>query len=224
MHGVLDHSIISFIIWHLRLERAKLFGNKHVVCLITAKYKFHGITCILYGSFIVEISMCFLGYWEVYRDMMRLRDYSPTVCIPCADFLLPHQNPTLIIIRPSESILLYSDVTSFMSPFFLVLSCTCNMPLPIGKGEGRERPRLFEISCWVGIFRLEEAAGGTASGALLRATLLLHNLTDLHRGVEELGGAAVEADGLALVELALAVVGGDALFLARLLQTIHGLR
>lgn len=47
--------------------------------------------------------------------------------------------------------------------------------------------------------------------------LLLHNLRDLHRGVEELCGAAVEADGLALVELGLAVVGGDALFLARLL-------
>lgn len=50
-------------------------------------------------------------------------------------------------------------------------------------------------------------------------TLLLHDLADLHRCVEELGCATVEADGLALVELALAVVGGDALLLARLLKT-----
>lgn len=49
--------------------------------------------------------------------------------------------------------------------------------------------------------------------------LLLHNLADLHRRVEELCGAAVEADGLALVELALAVVVGDALLLARVLET-----
>lgn len=48
--------------------------------------------------------------------------------------------------------------------------------------------------------------------------LLLHNLANLHRRIEELGGASVEADGFALVELALAVVGRNALFLARLLQ------
>lgn len=34
-----------------------------------------------------------------------------------------------------------------------------------------------------------------------RLALLLHNLADLHRRVEELGRAAVQADGLALVEL-----------------------
>lgn len=50
-------------------------------------------------------------------------------------------------------------------------------------------------------------------------TLLLHNLADLHRRVEELCGATVEADGLALVELALAVVVGDTLLLARVLET-----
>ena len=50
--------------------------------------------------------------------------------------------------------------------------------------------------------------------------LLLHNLADLHGRVEELGGTPVEADRLALVELALAVVVGDALLLARLLQAI----
>lgn len=37
--------------------------------------------------------------------------------------------------------------------------------------------------------------------------------------VEELGGAAVEADALTLVELALAVVGRDALCLADFIQT-----
>lgn len=66
-----------------------------------------------------------------------------------------------------------------------------------------------------------------ATTALLRRRaahslpLLLHDLADLHARVEELCGAAVEADGLALVELALAVVGRDALLLARLLETIH---
>lgn len=65
---------------------------------------------------------------------------------------------------------------------------------------------------------LEETA--TALLALAhRLALLLHNLADLHRRVEELGGAAVEADGLALVELAFAVVGGDALGLAGLLES-----
>lgn len=38
--------------------------------------------------------------------------------------------------------------------------------------------------------------------------------------VKELGGAAVEANALALVELALAVVGGDALCLADLVQAM----
>lgn len=38
--------------------------------------------------------------------------------------------------------------------------------------------------------------------------------------VEELCGAPVEADTLALVDLALAVVGGDALLLACLCETI----
>lgn len=37
--------------------------------------------------------------------------------------------------------------------------------------------------------------------------------------IEELGGAAVQANTLALVELALAIVGGDALLLADLVQT-----
>lgn len=64
--------------------------------------------------------------------------------------------------------------------------------------------------------RLEEtAAGATRAHGL---ALLLHDLADLHGCVEELGGAAVDADGLALVKLALAVVGGDALLLAGLLE------
>ena len=44
--------------------------------------------------------------------------------------------------------------------------------------------------------------------------LLLHHLGNLHVHVEELGGASVEADALALVELALAVVVGNALLCA----------
>lgn len=38
----------------------------------------------------------------------------------------------------------------------------------------------------------------------------LHELVRLHVRLEELGGTTVEADGLALVDLALAVVGGNA--------------
>lgn len=64
-----------------------------------------------------------------------------------------------------------------------------------------------------------------SSGTALRSSthglaLLLHDLADLHGGIEELCGAAVEADGLALVELALAVVGRNALLLAGLLQSV----
>jgi hypothetical protein len=63
-----------------------------------------------------------------------------------------------------------------------------------------------------------------ATTALLAASeslaLLLHDLADLHRCVEELGCAAVEANRLALVELALAVVVRNALLLARLLKTV----
>lgn len=67
---------------------------------------------------------------------------------------------------------------------------------------------------------LEHATTTALSASSHGLALLLHDLADLHRGVEELGGASVEADGLALVELALAVVGGDALGLARLLQPV----
>ena len=52
----------------------------------------------------------------------------------------------------------------------------------------------------------------TTPTALLLLGLLLEYLGDLHVNVEELGGAAVEADALALVEVALAVVGRDAFF------------
>lgn len=58
----------------------------------------------------------------------------------------------------------------------------------------------------------------TALLATHSLSLLLHNLANLHGRIEELCGAAVEADGFALVELAFAVVGGDALLLARLLE------
>lgn len=65
--------------------------------------------------------------------------------------------------------------------------------------------------------RLEHAAAALLATEGL--ALLLHDLADLHRCVEELGCATVEADRLALVELALAVVVGNALLLARLLET-----
>jgi hypothetical protein len=68
--------------------------------------------------------------------------------------------------------------------------------------------------------RLEHAATLLATTESL--ALLLHDLADLHRCVEELGCATVEANGLALVELALAVVAGDTLLLARLLETVVG--
>lgn len=68
--------------------------------------------------------------------------------------------------------------------------------------------------------RLEHAAAALLATEGL--ALLLHDLADLHRCVEELGCATVEADGLALVELALAVVVGNALLLARLLETVVG--
>jgi len=63
----------------------------------------------------------------------------------------------------------------------------------------------------------------TAAAALLHPlllALLLHDLADLLGGVEELGDAAVEAHGLALVELGLAEVVGDALCLAVLLEAV----
>lgn len=50
--------------------------------------------------------------------------------------------------------------------------------------------------------------------------LLLQQVRDLHVNVEELGGAPVEADALALVELALAVVIGHALLGAGLGEAI----
>lgn len=50
-------------------------------------------------------------------------------------------------------------------------------------------------------------------------TLLLHNLANLHARIEELGCATIQADGLALVKLALAVIGRNALLLARSLKT-----
>ena len=68
---------------------------------------------------------------------------------------------------------------------------------------------------------LKHAAAASAAHSL---ALLLHNLANLHRRIEKLGGATVEADGFALVELALAVVGRDTLFLARLLQAVFWCR
>lgn len=55
------------------------------------------------------------------------------------------------------------------------------------------------------------------AASLLR--LLLQDLGHLHVDVEELGSAAVEADALALVQIALAVVVGHALLGAGLGET-----
>lgn len=69
-------------------------------------------------------------------------------------------------------------------------------------------------------FPLKQSSGTTLRSSTHGLALLLHDLADLHGGIEELCGAAVEADGLALVELALAVVGRNTLLLASLLQSI----
>lgn len=67
---------------------------------------------------------------------------------------------------------------------------------------------------------LSAPSGTTAAAPHLTRLLVLHDVRDLHVDVEELGGAAVEAHALALVELALAVVGRDALLLAHPVQAI----
>lgn len=59
-----------------------------------------------------------------------------------------------------------------------------------------------------------------ATAAHLPLLLVLHDIRDLHVDVEEFGGAAIEAHALALVELALAVLGGDALLLADLVEAV----
>lgn len=59
-----------------------------------------------------------------------------------------------------------------------------------------------------------------AHATLVGIGLALHLLADLDVDVEELGHAAVEADGLALVEVAFAVIGGDTLLGARLSQAM----
>lgn len=51
----------------------------------------------------------------------------------------------------------------------------------------------------------------TTRSALLRRRLSLHLLRHLNIHLKELGHAAVEADGLALVEVGFAVLGRDAL-------------
>lgn len=59
-----------------------------------------------------------------------------------------------------------------------------------------------------------------AHATLVGIGLALHLLADLDVDVEELGHAAVEADGLALVEVTFAVIGGDTLLGARLGQAM----
>lgn len=59
-----------------------------------------------------------------------------------------------------------------------------------------------------------------AHATLVGIGLALHLLADLDVDVEELGHAAVETDGLALVEVTFAVIGGDTLLGARLGQAM----
>lgn len=59
-----------------------------------------------------------------------------------------------------------------------------------------------------------------AHATLVGIGLALHLLADLDVDVEELGHAAVEANGLALVEVAFAVIGGDTLLGAGLGQAM----
>lgn len=63
--------------------------------------------------------------------------------------------------------------------------------------------------------RLHEAAT-----LLVGVGLALHLLADLDVDIEELGHTTVEADRLALVEVAFAVIGGDALLGAGLGQAM----
>ena len=70
------------------------------------------------------------------------------------------------------------------------------------------------------MFNLEKTTTLLATHSL---SLLLHNLANLHGRIEELGGAAIEADGFTLVELAFAVISRDTLLLARLLEAKVGL-
>lgn len=78
----------------------------------------------------------------------------------------------------------------------------------------------FRNNFFFHLLPLKQSSGTALRSSTHGLALLLHDLADLHGGIEELCGAAVEADGLALVELALAVVGRNALLLARLLQTV----
>lgn len=80
---------------------------------------------------------------------------------------------------------------------------------PLGKKRLKEEASL-----------LEETTSALLGPGAHGLALLLHDLADLDGRVEELGGAAVEADGLALIELGLAVVCGDALLLARVLKAV----
>ena len=59
-----------------------------------------------------------------------------------------------------------------------------------------------------------------AESLLLLSSITLHLLANLDVDVEELGDTAVEADGLALVQVTLAVVDGDTLLGARLGQAM----
>jgi hypothetical protein len=59
--------------------------------------------------------------------------------------------------------------------------------------------------------RLDTLHAKAHTTTLLLTSALLHLLANLNVDIEELGDTAVQADGLALVQIALAVVGGDTL-------------
>lgn len=63
---------------------------------------------------------------------------------------------------------------------------------------------------------LHAEAHAAAAALRVGGSLTLHLLADLDVDVEELGDTAVQADGLALVEVAFTVVDRDTLLSARL--------
>lgn len=71
----------------------------------------------------------------------------------------------------------------------------------------------------VATFSTLHAEAHTAALLRVGGSLALHLLADLDVDVEELGDTAVQADGLALVQVTFAVVGGNALLGAGLGET-----
>lgn len=87
------------------------------------------------------------------------------------------------------------------------------------KREKRIHYTLGPLSVQAHITKRERFLHLHAHTALSAGSIALHLLADLDVDVEELADAAVEADGLALVQLAFAVVVGDAFLGAGLGET-----